>query len=342
VFLSKIQPKTRRALNRLFILFLCLGLVAFGCWGWMIRMPGKSFRGSLPPLTPAQAALRDELEQHVTKLAGEIGERNVFNLPRLNAAADYVESSLASAGYKVSRQSYLAGGETCQNLEVEIRGTTRPEEIVVVGAHYDSVAGSPGANDNASGVATVLALARMASVRQPERTLRFVAFVNEEPPFFSTTNQGSYVYAQRCRERGERIMAMLTPETMGCYLDERGTQQYPFPVGLFYPSRGNFIAFVGNTKSAALVRRCVKTFRARAAFPSEGAALPGVLPGIGWSDHSSFWKMGYPAIQISDTAPFRYVHYHQETDTPDKLDYDRLARVVDGLEKVIAELAGAH
>jgi len=337
-FLRPMQLVSRKALKHVFILLLFLAVAVLICWFWMIRMPGKSFRGTLPPLTTTQSVLREELEGYVTTLAGRIGERNVFNIAKLNAAADYVESCFTNDGHKVSRQSYVVDGETCYNLEVELRGATRPEEIVVVGAHYDSVSGCPGANDNASGTAVVLALAKAASLQKPARTLRFVAFVNEEPPFFWTTNQGSYVYAQRCHERGEKIVAMLTPETMGCYLDQKGTQRYPFPVGLFYPSRGNFIAFVGNTASASLVRRCVKTFRANAAFPSEGAALPGALPGVGWSDHSSFWKFGYPAIQISDTAPFRYAHYHRETDTPDKLDYARLARVVDGLEKVITNL----
>ena len=332
------QWVSRKGLKHVFILLLVIVGAMVVCWFWMIRMPGASFRGPLPPLTATQANLRDELEVHVTRLAGEIGERNVFNIAQLNAAADYIESCFTNAGHKVSRQSYIVDGETCYNLEAEVRGEIRPEEIVVLGAHYDSVSGCPGANDNASGTAVVLALAKAASLQRPARTLRFVAFVNEEPPFFWTTNQGSYVYAQRCHQRGENIVAMLTPETMGCYLDEKGTQRYPFPVGLFYPSRGNFIAFVGNTASASLVRRCVGTFRANAQFPSEGAALPGALPGIGWSDHSSFWKFGYPAIQISDTAPFRYVHYHQETDTTDKLDYAKLARVVDGLQKVIANL----
>jgi len=239
-------------------------------------------------MTPAQMVLRDELKSHVAKLAGEIGERNVYLIRKLNAAADYIEATFTNAGHVVSRQSYVASGETCYNLEVEIRGTARPDEIVVIGAHYDSVSGSTGANDNGSGVAALLALAKMPALQKPARTLRFVAFVNEEPPFFWTTNQGSLVYARRCKERGEKIVAMLSLETIGFYRDERGTQKYPFPLGLFYPSRGNFVAFVGNTASAGLVRRCIKTFRARAAFPSEGGALPGSLPGVGWSDHWSF------------------------------------------------------
>lgn len=331
---------TRAAVKRMAVLFLALGLIL--CWGGcrMIRMPLKSFRGPLPGLTPAQAGLRDELRRDVEKLAGEIGDRNVHRPRQLRAAAEYIEGVFTNAGFKVSRQSYTAGGETCDNLEVEIPGRTNRDEIVVIGAHYDSVAGCPGANDNGSAVASLLALARRWAGRESPRTVRFVAFVNEEPPFFQTEQMGSLVYARRCRERGEKVVAMVSLETMGCYSTEKGSQKYPFPFGLFYPSRGDFIAFVGNTSSGGLVRRCIKTFRERAAFPSEGGALPGKLPGVGWSDHWSFWQAGYPAIMVTDTAPFRYPHYHTAEDTPDKIDYARLARVVEGMEKVLDELAG--
>ena len=333
---------TRPALKRLAFLFLFLGFIVALFWWRMIRMPGKSFRGPLPPLTAEQTTLRDELRRHVEKLAGEIGERNVYLPKKLAAAADYIEATFSNAGHTVSRQSYVASGETCHNLEVEIRGASRAEEIVVIGAHYDSVQGAPGANDNGSGAAALLALAKSSALQKPARTLRLVAFVNEEPPFFWTTNQGSLVYAKRCRERGEKIVAMLSLETMGYYRDEKGSQKYPFPLGAFYPSRGDFLAFVGNTANAPLVRRCVKVFRAEAKFPSEGGALPSSLPGIGWSDHSSFWEAGYPAIEVTDTAIFRYPHYHLETDTPDKLDYDRFARAVEGVAKVIADLTNGE
>jgi Zn-dependent M28 family amino/carboxypeptidase len=240
------------------------------------------------------------------------------------------------------RQSFPVGDVSCDNLEVEIPGGARRDEIIVVGAHYDSVLGSPGANDNGSGVAAVLELARRWAGRERARTVRYVTFVNEEPPYFRTDRMGSLVYARRCRERGDRVVAMITLETMGCYRSDTGSQQYPFPVGLFYPSRGDFIAFVGNTANARLVRQCIRTFRERASFPSEGGALPGWLPGIGWSDHWAFWQAGFPGIMVTDTAPFRYAHYHSAADTPDKLDYDRLARVVDGMDKVLEELAGAR
>ncbi len=210
---------------------------------------------------------------------------------------------------------------------------------MVVGAHYDSVAGTRGANDNASGTAAVLEVARLLAGRDLARTVRFVAFVNEEPPYFKTEQMGSRVYARRSRERGERIVAMLSIETIGYYRDEPGTQKYPFPFSLFYPAEGNFIGFVGNLGSRSLVRRCVGSFRSHAAFPSEGAALPGWITGVDWSDHWSFWKEGYAAVMVTDTAPFRYPWYHDSADTADRLDYERTARVVAGIARVVADLA---
>jgi Zn-dependent M28 family amino/carboxypeptidase len=330
---------TRPALKRLAFLFLLLGCIVSGCWWTMIRMPGKSFRGPLPPLTAEQTALRDELRRHVEKLAGDIGERNVYVQKKLAAAAAHIAAALTNAGHPVFRLSFKASGEVCQNVEMEIRGATRPDEIVLVGAHYDSVPGSPGADDNASGAAALLALAHSPALQKPARTLRFVAFVNEEPPFFMTEQMGSLVYARRCRERNENIVAAFVIESVGYYSTAERSQKYPFPIGWFYPSRGDFVAFVSRTKDSALVRRCVKSFRQHARFPSEGGALPGALPGVGWSDHWAFWQAGYPALMVTDTATFRSPHYHTANDTPDKLDYDRLARVVAGVAQVVEDLA---
>jgi Zn-dependent M28 family amino/carboxypeptidase len=307
----------------------------------MIRMPGESYRGVLPPLTGEQAALGDELRQNVEALAGRIGERNLLRYGNLVAAGELVERLLTESGYAVERQEYIVEGRTCVNLAAEIPGADRRREIVVVGGHYDSVVSSPGANDNATGVAATLALARALSDFRPSRTLRFLCFVNEEPPFFQTANMGSRVYAKRCRQRGEDIRAMVCLETIGYYSDEKGSQHYPPPLGLLYPTTGDFIAFVGNYGSRRLVRQVVGSFRRHARFPSEGGAVPGVIPGIGWSDHWAFWKEGYPALMVTDTAPFRYPHYHQATDTPDKIDYERMARVVSGVEAVVRDLAGA-
>ncbi|MFQ5988807.1 MAG: M28 family peptidase [Candidatus Methylomirabilales bacterium] len=283
--------------------------------------------------------MRDHLEKHVVMLAGEIGERNIWHPKGLHASVDYIGKTLTGLGYQVARQEFKVQGSTVANLEVERTGTSLPQEIVIIGAHYDSVIGCPGANDNASGVAAVLEIARLLATAELSRTVRFAAFVNEEPPFFLTGDMGSRVYAARSRQRGEHVVAMLSLETIGYYSENRWSQRYPFPFSLFYPSTANFIGFVGNFSSRRLVRRAIGTFREQTPFPSEGLAAPEWVTGVGWSDHWSFWKEGYPAIMVTDTALFRYDYYHTPQDTPDKLDYPRMARVVTGLTRVIADLA---
>ena len=308
-------------------------------------MPGKN-PSKAGPLLPDEIALREELHANVQKLAGEIGERNMWHYAQLNAAADFIEDSFSRAGLRTRRDSYETRGQPCHNIEAEIPGN-RPE-IIVIGAHYDSVFGSPGANDNGSGAAAVLALAQRFAARETERhppprtpnkTLRFVAFVNEEPPYFLSGKMGSQVYARRCKERGDKISAMISLETIGYFSDAPNSQTYPSPgLGVFYPKVGNFIGFVSNVKSRALLRRVITLFRKHAKIPSEGASLPAFIPGVSWSDQWSFWQHGYPAIMVTDTAPFRYPYYHSSNDTPDKLDYDRFTLVVSGMEKVIEDL----
>jgi hypothetical protein len=307
----------------------------------MTTMPGSFSSGDLAPPTELESELAKRLERHVRALAGDIGERNVFRPGSLEQAAQLLEASLAGVDDRVESQRFEVRGVSVRNLEVERTGRSRADEIVIVGAHYDSVPGCPGANDNGTGVAAVIELARLLARRGLSRTVRFVLFVNEEPPFFTTGDMGSVHYARRCRERGERVVAMLSLETMGFFSDEEGSQQYPFPFRYFYPSRGNFIAFVGNLASQGLVRRSVASFRRQASLPSEGAAVPGWITGVGWSDHWSFWEQGYPGVMVTDTAPFRYAEYHTPLDTPDRVSYGHLARVVAGLEQVVVELAGA-
>jgi len=294
----------------------------------------------MPPLTVQEIDLRDALRRNVEKLAGEIGERNVPRYRALAAAADFLESALQKSSYEARRHGYEVAGMTCYNIEAEIGGSDRADEIVIIGAHYDSVQGSPGANDNATGAAAVLALAGLFDGKKPSRTLRFLEFVNEEPPYFKSPAMGSLVYASDCKIRGEKIVAMLSLETIGYYTDERGSQHYPFPFSLFYPSIGNFIGFVGDTSSADLVRKVVASFRRHAKYPSEGGALPSAIPGISDSDQWSFWQRGYQAVMVTDTAPFRYPYYHTRADTPDKVRYDQMARVVAGLGRVVGDLVG--
>src|SRR5688572_18501512 len=288
-WVDRLPPWLRRKRGRFALYGSILALACFISWSCMIRMPGDSWSGPLPELTSAQRALSDSLRGDVQELAGRIGSRSILAPSKLAAAADYVERRLKDAGFSPQRQTFVVKGVPCHNLEVEIRGVRTPEEIVVIGAHYDSAYSCPAANDNASGTAALLALAAEFASAAPARTLRFVAFTNEEPPWFLTDHMGSRQYARRCRERQEKVEAMLSLETIGYYSDAPGSQKYPFPVGWFYPSQGNFIGFVGNVGSRSLVRRALSTFRTSAQFPSEGAALPGWLKGIGWSDHQAFW-----------------------------------------------------
>lgn len=339
--LLHLQLVNRAALLRLVVLAIILGILM--SWGWftMIQMPGESYRGQLPALTKAEVALRDALQQDVEHLANQIGRRNYLYYKGLQAAVDFLQSSFTQAGYQVKQQGYSIDNQTYYNLEVEIPGTEQADEIVIIGGHYDSMEHSPAANDNATGAAATLELARLFAGRKPTRTLRFVEFVNEEPPFFLSENMGSLVYAKRCKQRSENVVAMLSLETMGYYSDKIGSQRYPSPVlDSIYPLQGNFISFIGNIASSSLVKDVVASFRRHTQFPSEAAALPDFISGVGWSDHWSFWQQGYPGVMVTDTAPFRYPYYHTEDDTPDKVNYDHLARVVAGLERVIADLAG--
>jgi Zn-dependent M28 family amino/carboxypeptidase len=306
----------------------------------MFMMPGRSHKGALPPLTACESELAGRLAEHVEMLAGTIGERNIMHHSALRKAAAYITGMFIEFGYAPREELYIAEGRQVENIEVQLKGASEPEEIVVIGAHYDSVSGSPGADDNASGVAAMLELARFfRDVEPPARTLRFVAFVNEEAPYFYWSKlMGSRVYAAGARKRGERIAAMISLETIGYYADTAGSQSYPPPVGLFYPHAGNFIAFVSNLGSRSLLHRCIGIFRKTTFFPSEGLAAPAIIPGVSWSDHWSFWREGYPAIMITDTAPYRYPHYHQPSDLPDRLDYNRMARVVAGIRQVVEGL----
>jgi len=327
--------------TRQFVIFSLVGCIMFTVtlFGIATSMPGRSYTGPLPALTDQEDELRQRLWAHVHKLAGEIGERNMARPEALDAAADYIVESFAKIGYQAAAQEFKVGGTMVKNIQAELRGNAHPDNFIVVGAHYDSVPGSPGANDNATGVAAVLESARLLAAAKLDRSVRFVCFVNEEPPYFRSEDMGSWHYAKRCQDQNEKVVAMLSLETIVYYSDAKGSQQYPMPFGLLYPDTANFIGFVGNPASKDLLFKCVGLFRRHTQFPSEGIAAPSWIEGIDWSDHACFWSRGYPAIMITDTAPFRYPYYHSREDTPDKIDYGRTARVVAGIARAVADLA---
>jgi Zn-dependent M28 family amino/carboxypeptidase len=289
--------------------------------------------------TEQETAVR--LRAHVEALANGIGGRSHLIPGSLERSAQYIEGELRSFGYNPTRDSYTANGSAFDNVEAVLRGSADPASIVIVGAHYDTAGGLPGANDNGSGVAAVLELARTFRESPQPATVRWLFFVNEEPPWFQTPAMGSYVYAGRCRERKEKIRGMLSLETVGYYCDQPGCQQYPTGIAPGFPNRGNFLGFVASVRSAPLLRRVVGTFRGATTLPSEAAAAPAGIPGVAWSDHWSFWEFGYPALMVTDTAPFRYPWYHTAQDTPEKLDYARIAQAVTGLEAVVRDLAAS-
>ena len=311
---------------------------------WMTAVPGRSHAGPLPPLTPDQAQLASRLQEHVRAIASR--PHNVSHPQELERAALYIEGALAGMGYAVHPQPFRADGQEVRNIEVVIEPapSVADASTLVVGAHYDSYLHAPGANDNGTGVAGVIELARLLTDLRGRSSIRIrlVLFVNEEPPYFKSEFMGSLVYAKRLKQSGEPVLGMLSLETLGWYSDAAHSQRYPPPLGLLYPTTGNFVAFVGLTSSRALVRRTVASFRSLVPFPSVGGTAPGMIPGIDWSDHWAFEQVGIPALMVTDTALFRYPHYHTPADSPDKVDYDRLARVVSGLERVIRDWALAR
>jgi Zn-dependent M28 family amino/carboxypeptidase len=307
-----------------------------------------------PSAAVAQPTLGLRLRAHVSAIASS--EHNTATPARLEEAARYIETVLQGEGYAIRRQEYQAGGQKVRNIEVSVANVEsgkKPARIFIVGAHYDSAAGdpaagSPGANDNGSGTAAVLELARLLKDMRPSQgtEVKFVFFVNEEPPWFQGEEMGSVQHARQLHEAGQKVEGALVLETIGWYSQQRRSQKLPPGMESRFPDTGNFIAFVGTLESSRLVQDALSAFRAVSDFPAHGLAAPAYVQGVTFSDHSSYKRFGYPAIMITDTAFMRYPYYQAKTndkaeDTPDKLDYDSTARVVQGLARTIVRLASA-
>ncbi|MBX9720826.1 MAG: M28 family peptidase [Candidatus Obscuribacterales bacterium] len=318
-------------------IFLLGCLLAIACaFASVIWMPGSSYRGAILPFANDEQDIEKHLRSYENKLAVEIGQRN--SVESLQKSIQYIEDTLKSFGYEIEEQDFTVDGHNFKNISAELTGVSEPKQILLIGAHYDSVNGSPGANDNGSGVSSVLEIARQNAGKKNAKTLRFVFFTNEEPPYFSSKEMGSYFYAKQCAERNENIIGLLVMETLGYYTDQPNSQTYPASFVPGYPSTGNFVAFVGNQDSRLLVESCVGTFRAECKFPSEGVSAPNWVNGVDWSDQYWFWRNGYRALMITDTALYRYQYYHTLQDTPDKMNFPSFARVVSGLTKVVGKL----
>jgi Zn-dependent M28 family amino/carboxypeptidase len=284
--------------------------------------------------------MEENIKRHIKVLAVDIGERNYIQYQNLERTADYIKGEFKSLGFKPEEQIYHIEDRPYRNIIATQSGLTKKDKIIIVCAHYDTVWGSPGADDNASGVAGLLELARLLQKNNFEKTIKFIATTNEEPPFFMSMDMGSYKYAQEARRKNEDIEVVLCLESIGFYSDKKGSQVYPPIFNLFYPDKGNFIALVSNLSSARFLNRIVKEFKKTSDLPAEHLSAPIFLAqAISFSDNWSFWQFGYKAVMITDTAFYRNPYYHTQEDTPEKLDYKSMSKVIEGLYNALIKLA---
>jgi Zn-dependent M28 family amino/carboxypeptidase len=276
----------------------------------------------------------ENLYKHVEYLSVKIGERHLWKNGTLDQAADYIESAFTEYGYTPWRQTYSCYGKSVSNLIAGKTGTAK--EVVIIGAHYDTVPGTPGADDNASGLAGLLELARLHQRSGNEKTLIFAAFVNEEPPCFGSHHMGSMIYANHLKEQNVPVEVMISLEMIG-YFTHEIIQKYPVPcMRFFYPRTADFIGVVGNFRSSKYVSFFKKGIRKHSNISSRSLTAPEFFGGINLSDNYAFWHHGYRAIMITDTSFFRNRNYHLETDTIDTLNFEQMAEVVNGLYNALS------
>jgi hypothetical protein len=313
---------------------LVVVLAAAGAIAWMTQ-PLRSVRR--PSIKTAEADPR-RLEANVRQLVAKFFPRDFGHAENLARAARWIGEELLGSGADVSEQIFTADGVEYRNVIARLGPST--SEIIVVGAHYDAAGELPGADDNASGVAGLIELARLLQGRPLSKSVELVAFALEEMPFFGTGLMGSAVHARSLAKDGRRVRGMLCLEMIGCFEDAPGSQQFPFPpLRLFYPGRGNFIAVVGSVFGSSLVRRVKRAMRMTGELPVHSINAPSWVPGVDLSDHASYWKEGFPAVMITDTAFYRNERYHTAADTPDTLDYRRMAAVVEAMLRAVGDLA---
>lgn len=303
---------------------------------WLVTQPLLRARrptGVVRVVEPAR------LEAHVRTIAVELGPRDHTHPGNLDRVATYVAGGFHATGGRVTEQRYTPTTATYRN----VIASYGPDDgaRIVVGAHYDTAGPLPGADDNASGVAGLLELAvLLGRTRTLPLRVDLVAYTLEEPPFFTTSGMGSWVHAVSLRQAGIAVRAMFSLEMIGYFSDEPASQAVPHPMlRLAYPSRGDFIAVVGRLRDGALVRTTKSAMRGAGDLPVVSINAPGWVPGVDFSDHRSFWAHGYPAVMITDTAFYRNRHYHAASDTPETLDYGRMAKVVRGVYEAVLALS---
>ncbi len=285
-------------------------------------------------VTPSVERLRKSVET----LCGKFSPRDYRNPANLDAAADWIAERFRMAGLEVEFQTYEVEGQSYRNVIGTRRGMNPAAGTIVIGAHFDAYGPSAGANDNASGVAVLLELAETLPPVKPEATHIFAAFNTEEPPFFRSPQMGSYKFAEKLRAAGTRVDLMVALDLVGYYSDEPNSQRFPIKgLGLYYPNRGNFAAIVGDAGSGRSIRRVKMGMMATEAIPIRSLRAPSRLAPVDFSDHWAFRQVGFPGVLVTDTAFLRYEHYHEAEDTPDKLDYVRMGKLVQALHGVLWE-----
>ena len=290
-----------------------------------------------PRFIPASS--EQALYGHVHALSVVIGSRSLREVEKIRQAEQYIRTFLEKQEIPFELQGYDYEGNRYNNIVVTLEGGTRREETIVIGAHYDTTFGTPGADDNASAVAVLLELCRALKDYRPERTLRLIFFVLEEPPAFMTPAMGSYVYATQARDRGENVVGMISLEMVGYFNDAEGSQAFPVPgMHWLFPDRGNFVGVVGNVASRDLTLAVAESMKAGSELPIEHLVALPFVPGIGLSDHGSFWKMGFRAVMVTDTAFYRNPNYHGKNDTIGTLRFDKMSQLVRGLVHVVEYL----
>lgn len=290
-----------------------------------------------------RAAIEQQLLLHVDRLAGLIGPRTLSKPKSIQATVGYIRGQWESMGFEVAEEAFDALGVQATNLVVKKIGTRAPDQTIVLGAHYDTVPSTPGADDNASAVAVLLEVSRLLKTHTSGRTIRYVAFACEEPPYFHLDSMGSRFHARQSALRGDKILGMLCLEMVGYFRDEVGSQKVPVSIPRFFhrffPGRGNFLAAVGNLRSWKLAYGFRRGFKRATRLPLFSICLPEKINEIRLSDNSSFWDYGYPALMLTDTSFLRNPNYHQATDTPDTLDYPRMTDVTLGVASAVRRLA---
>ena len=323
--------KVKRVL--LVLVLLIIVFLLFSYW-YMMKCEGN-WRGE-----PLEKKMKMELIEIKKGMESDIeylqklGPRNSENektYNQLRQCEEWIRQRWESQGYVVKKHTFSIREKEYSNLEIEIKGRTLSSEIIIISAQYDTLPDSPGANNNGSGIAILFQLSQLLRKRTPDRTLRLLNFVNEEDPFFGTEMMGSFQYAKKCRRQGEDIRVMLSLDALGVYKNEPGSQRLPFPFSIFYPDRGNFLAFIGNLQSRKYVKEVTKGFKKGSSFQIQAGVAPEWAKGGAWSDHSSFWKFGYPGIMVTDTGGFRSAYHTTKEDTMERLNFEAMSRIVIGM-----------